>query len=140
MNSTGERIYKSKSNEELSHTYSLSSVNLPSNQVKSLSNIGVSVTKHLLSSSFVSSPPLTSADLQQLSTAFRTSYPVITSSSLRHQVTSKADESILTELSTLFANCSIKEPKTTDNKSALSDHYRHHSRIDLSRIYVNFER
>ena len=94
--STGERKFKSKLNEELSQTYPLSSVNLPSNQVKSLSNINVSVTEHLLSSSFVSS------------TLLKISNPEKTSSSLHHHATLKSLDLIVTELSTLLDKCSIK--------------------------------
>ena len=73
--STGERKFKSKFNEELSQAYPLSSVNLPSNQVKSLSNINVSVTEHLLSPSFVSSSSLTSAENHQSSALLRIPNP-----------------------------------------------------------------
>ena len=64
----GECKFKSKSNEELNQSYSLSSVNLLSNQVNSLSNISVSVTQRSLSSSFILSQSRTSADINQTST------------------------------------------------------------------------
>ena len=85
LHSTVEGKLKSKSNEELSQSYSLSSLSLPSNQAKSLSNISMSVTEHLLSSSFISSPSLTSADNHQSSTQLRLSNPEKMTSSIYHR-------------------------------------------------------
>ena len=119
LHSTGEGKLKSKSNEELSQSYSLSSLSLPSNQAKSLSNISISVTEHLLSSSFISSPSLTSTDNHQSSTHLRVSNPEKMTSSIYHRDTSKADNLIVTELSTLFNNCFIQELKSNDDKSAV---------------------
>ena len=115
----GERKFKSKSNEELNQSYSLSSVNLLSNQVNSLSNISVSVTQRSLSSSFISSQSRTSADINQTSTHLGIPNPEKTGSSLHHHATSKADDLIVNELSKIFDNCSIKELKMNEDELAV---------------------
>ena len=115
----GERKFKSKSNEELNQSYSLSSVNLLSNQVNSLSNISVSVTQRSLSSSFISSQSRTSADINQTSTHLGIPNPEKTGSSLHHHATSKADDLIVNKLSKIFDNCSIKELKMNEDELAV---------------------
>ena len=75
LHSAGESKFKSKSNGGLSQSYSLSTGNLQSSQVKKLSNINVSVTEHLLSSSYISSLSLASTYNHQPSTHLGISNP-----------------------------------------------------------------
>ena len=103
---TEQRVIKSQLSEEISQEQ-YSFPKLTSNQSKSLSSIGISNTEHLSTTSIT--PTASSTSLQNTKLILTSASDITSLSTLKSSQNVIIEDSTLTQLSTMFNNCSIKE-------------------------------
>ena len=111
LHSTGQRVIKSQSSEDISQEeYSFPKPT--SNQSKSLSSIGISITEHLSRASIISTASSTS--LQNTKLVLTSASDTASPSTLQSSQKVKIEYSNVTQLSTMVNNCSIKESNVAE--------------------------
>ena len=103
---TEQRVIKSQLSEDISQEQ-YSFPKLTSNQSKSLSSIGISNTEHL--STTLITPTASSTSLQNTKLILTSASDITSLSTLKSSQNVKIEDSTLTQLSTMFNNCSFKE-------------------------------
>ena len=115
LHSTGQRVVKSQLSEDLSQEqYSFPTVT--PNQSKSLSSIGISITGHRSTISIT--PTASSASIENTKLVLTSASDTASPSTTQTSQNFKTKDSTVTQLSTMFNNCSIKESNIVEeNKS-----------------------
>ena len=103
---TGYRVIKSQSSEDITQEQ-YSFLKLTSNQSKSFSSIGISITKHLSTNSVT--PTASSTSLHDTKLVLTSAFDTASPSTLQSSQNVRTQDLTVTQLSTMSKNCSIKE-------------------------------